>query len=74
MDQQDIFRLLLLALLIANRQLSDDRSGDDTSPVADETTGFSYTLVNDLLIIAMATGGFAGTSTTASDNYTFSHN
>ena len=74
MDQQDIFRLLLLVLLIANRQLSDDRTDDDTSSSADNATDFSYTLVNDLLIIAMATGGFAETSTTTTDNYTFSHN
>lgn len=74
MDQQDIFRLLLLVLLIANRQLSDDRTADDTSSATDETTDFSYTLVNDLLIVAMATGGFADTSTTTTDNYTFSHN
>ena len=72
MDQQDIFRLLLLVLLIANRQLSDDNSEDTSSGSPDDTTDFSYTLVNDLLIVAMATGGFADTTATTTDNYTFS--
>lgn len=72
MDQQDIFRLLLLVLLIANRQLSDDNSEDTSSGSSNDTTDFSYTLVNDLLIIAMATGGFADTTTATTDNYTFS--
>lgn len=72
MDQQDIFRLLLLVLLIANRQLSDDNTEDTSSGSSTDTTDFSYTLVNDLLIIAMATGGFADTTTSTTDNYTFS--
>ncbi len=72
MDQQDIFRLLLLVLLIANRQLSDDNTEDTSSGSSTDTTDFSYTLVNDLLIIAMATGGFADTTTSPADNYTFS--
>ena len=72
MDQQDIFRLLLLVLLIANRQLSDDKTEDTWSGSSTDTTAFSYTLVNDLLIIAMATGGFADTTTSTVDNYTFS--
>lgn len=73
MNQEDIFRLLLLVLLVANRQLSDSQSSDD-SAASDETSDFSYTLVNDLLILAMATGGFADTTnSTASADYTFSH-
>ena len=72
MDQQDIFRLLLLVLLIANRQLSDDNTEDTSSGSSTDTTDFSYTLVNDLLIIAMATGGFADTTTSTADNYPFS--
>ena len=72
MDQQDIFRLLLLVLLIANRQLSDDKTEDTSSGSSTDTTDFSYTLVNDLIIIAMATGGFADTTASTADNYTFS--
>ena len=72
MDQQDIFRLLLLVLLIANRQLSDDRSDNASSSSPADTTDFSYTLVNDLLILAMATGGFADEQSDSTDNYTFS--
>lgn len=72
MNQEDIFRLLLLVLLVANRQLSDSQSSDNA--VSSETSDFSYTLVNDLLILAMATGGFADTTTTtATADYTFSH-
>lgn len=72
MNQEDIFRLLLLVLLVANRQLSDSQSSDNA--VSSETSDFSYTLVNDLLILAMATGGFADTATTtATADYTFSH-
>lgn len=46
MDQSDIYRLLLIVLLIANSQLAnqDDNIGDD----------FSYTKINELLIIIMA--------------------
>ena len=51
MDQQDIFRLLLLVLLIANRQLSDGNTEDTSSGSSTDTTDFAYTLVNDLLII-----------------------
>ena len=72
MDQQDIFRLLLLVLLIANRQLSDGNTEDTSSGSSTDTTDFSYTLVNDLLIIAMATGGFADTTTSNADNDPFS--
>ena len=72
MDQPDLFRLLLLVLLIANRQLSDGNTEDTSSGSSTDTTDFSYTLVNDLLIIAMATGGFADTTTSTADNYTFS--
>lgn len=50
MDQQDIFRLILIVLLIANRQLSNQ--GDETD---DE---FSYTLINDLLLLTLASKGF----------------
>lgn len=74
MNQEDIFRLLLLVLLVANRQLSDSQSSDNDNAVSSETSDFSYTLVNDLLILAMATGGFADTTTTtATTDYTFSH-
>ncbi len=56
MDQNDIFRLLLIVLLLANRQLSQ------TSDDADDES-FSYTSINDLLIFAMLLGGFGDNDT-----------
>lgn len=53
MDQDDIFRLLLTVLLLANRQLADETETDNA---ADD---FSYTTINDLLIIVMATQLFS---------------
>lgn len=50
MDQQNIFRLILIVLLIANRQLSNQ--GDETDD------DFSYTLINDLLLLTLASKGF----------------
>ena len=49
MEQNDIFRLLLLVLLLANRQL-DETSG---KTVASDENEFSYTDINDLMILAM---------------------
>ena len=49
MNQQDIFRLTLTVLLLANRQLSESSDDDD----------FSYTLINDLLLLTLATKGFS---------------
>lgn len=46
MDQSEIFRLLLVVLLLANKQLSP------TSEQA-ERTSFDYTAVNDVLILTM---------------------
>ncbi len=40
-------------LLLANRQLSPQETDDDDDN--DKTTPFSYTLINDLLIIVMMT-------------------
>lgn len=46
MDQSEIFRLLLVVLLLANKQLS---------PTSEQTerTSFDYTAVNDVLILTM---------------------
>lgn len=49
MNQEDIFRLLLMVLLLANRQLAPDESTSD-----DSDQSFSYTMINDLLAITMA--------------------
>ncbi len=42
MDQQDIFRLLLIVLLLASKQLEGDAD-------------FSYASLNEMLILAMFT-------------------
>ena len=49
MNQDDIFKLLLIVLLLANRQLSNASEDNDD---------FSYASINDLLIFAMLLGGF----------------
>lgn len=49
MNQEDIFRLLLMVLLLANRQLAPDEPTSD-----DSDQSFSYTMINDLLAITMA--------------------
>lgn len=49
MNQEDIFRLLLMVLLLANRQLAPDETTSD-----DSDQSFSYTMINDLLAITMA--------------------
>ena len=54
MDQSDIFRLLLIVLLIANEQLSPTQSKCD-----EETDEFNYTTINDILILAMVLRLFA---------------
>lgn len=70
MTQSDIYRLLLTVLLFANRQLSSLNAPDDSSQnrnccnsgsstsstsTADD---FSYTGINDLLILVMFTSLF----------------
>ncbi len=67
MNQEDIFRLLLIVLLLANRQLASDAHSDDS----DETDEFSYTMINDLLILVMATQLFDGTDSSTQTNTTF---
>ena len=67
MNQEDIFRLLLIVLLLANRQLASDAHSDD----GDETDEFSYTMINDLLLLVMATQLFDGTDSFAQKNTTF---
>ena len=67
MNQEDIFRLLLIVLLLANRQLASDVHSDDS----DETDEFSYTMINDLLILVMATQLFDVTDSSAQKNTTF---
>ena len=51
MEQVDIFKLLLIVLLLSSRQLAslDEDDNEDN---------FSYTAINDLLIFAMLLGGF----------------
>ncbi len=65
MNQEDIFRLLLMVLLLANRQLAPDESTSD-----DADKDFSYTMINDLLAITMAS--FLFSDPTESENVTSS--
>lgn len=68
MNQEDIFRLLLIVLLLANRQLASN-DGEDEDDGDDED--FSYTSINNLLIFAMLTQLFDGTSCSEHKNTTF---
>ena len=45
MDQSEIFRLLLVVLLLANKQLSPSQESEQSS--------FDYTAINDVLILTM---------------------
>lgn len=69
MNQEDIFRLLLIVLLLANRQLADDNGNRSDSDSTDEDNSFSYTLINDFLILTMITKLFCNPSsnTTTTD-------
>ena len=78
MDQDDIFRLLLIVLLLANRQLAGDNrknTGTNTdatnnslSLIDEDDDGFNYTMINDLLILVMATQLFANPDNDSSTN------
>ncbi|GEM_PF-2612889 len=70
MNQEDIFRLLLIVLLLANRQLADDNDDQSDSDSSDtDDSSFSYTLINDFLILTMITKLFCNPSsqTTATE-------
>ena len=54
MNQQDIFSLLLVILLISNRQMAENDSATQE--------GFSYTLINDILILSLVLKGFSDES------------
>lgn len=56
MNQDDIFRLLLIVLLSANSQLNTlnkKESDINNQNGTDETPSFNYTAINELLIFAM---------------------
>ncbi len=69
MNQEDIFRLLLIVLLLANRQLADNNGNRSDSDSTDDDNSFSYTLINDFLILTMITKLFCNPSpnTTTTD-------
>lgn len=60
MNQEDIFKLLLIVLLLANKELS--RNSDD------ESETFSYTSLNDILIFFMLLRGFDNGNATTHNN------
>ena len=66
MDQSDIFRLLLIVLLLANEELENNKN--DTDPSTNDD--FSYRRINDLLILVMAFSLFDNGQTTK-NNTTF---
>ncbi len=66
MDQSDIFRLLLVVLLLANSQLSPKNDNERTT---DEP--FDYTAVNNLLLITMFIKLFASPEVEEETNTTF---
>lgn len=62
MNQSDIYKLLLSVLFIANRQLSENPDGNcipenSTDSAAGST--FSYSSVNDALLLVMLFSGFS---------------
>lgn len=84
MTQSDIYRLLLTVLLFANRQLSslnapDDssqnrnccNSGSSASTTSSTSTAddFSYTGINDLLILVMFTSLFTPDGNTSGTTF-----
>ena len=62
MNQEDIFRLLLIVLLLANKQLSNQTDEE-----------FSYANLNDVLVFFMLLRGFddGTTATPQNENTTF---
>lgn len=68
MNQSDIFRLLLLVLLLANRQLAPSQNADDEDN--DGTAPFNYTLINDVLILVMITQLFCNPDADSNINNT----
>ena len=64
MDQSEIFRLLLIVLLLANKQLSSTESEN-------ENTQFDYTSVNDILILTMLLRLFDAPNPIEQTNTTF---
>lgn len=51
MNQDDIFRLLLIVLLSANRQLEQLNADSDTGDTA--AARFNYGSLNDIIILSM---------------------
>lgn len=72
MNQDDIFRLLLLVLLLANRQMGEVTDRNNAAALSDDdpdtTPVFSYTSINDLLIIFMIIKLFCLPADTSTDN------
>ena len=84
MTQSDIYRLLLTVLLFANRQLSSLNAPDDSSQnrnccnaassssatsSTSTTDDFSYTGINDLLILVMFTSLFTPDGNTSGTTF-----
>lgn len=65
MNQEDIFKLLLIVLLLANREISRTGDRDDESDAA-----FSYSALNDVLILVMLLNGFSASQVTQADSRT----
>ncbi len=62
MDQSEIFRLLLVVLLLANKQLSPSQQSEQSS--------FDYTAINDVLILTMLLRLFDSPSQSETDKNT----
>ncbi|MBR2988216.1 MAG: hypothetical protein IKC64_00670 [Clostridia bacterium] len=67
MNQGDIFRLLLIVLLMANSQLGRENNNDECN---DNDSEFSYQRINEFLIFTMVLSPFS-TGTETSNNTTF---
>ena len=67
MNQGDIFRLLLIVLLMANSQLGNENNNDECN---DNDSEFSYQRINEFLIFTMVLSPFS-TGTETSNNTTF---
>ena len=67
MNQGDIFRLLLIVLLMANSQLGREKNNDECN---DNDSEFSYQRINEFLIFTMVLSPFS-TGTEKNNNTTF---
>lgn len=66
MNQEDIFKLLLIVLLLANREI--DRTKSENAVASGDA--FSYSSLNDILILVMLLNGFSSPSPVSSNSGT----